>query len=454
MKNLFKIFILISLFIISINSGFAFQTGKLDKLIKQSNLNEAATVAISVKNVENNNTVYELNSKKLLHPASTLKIFTAYAAFDTLGYEYLFKTQFYKDNQNNLYIKLGADPFLKSSELKAALKTVKDESGSSFKNLYIDDSIIDKEEFAPGWMWDDDTNPYTPKISAYNLDNNLIQVNMSANAEGLAELRPKTTYPASVFSYIKTGGKEDSIDIKRYNWNNPELTEVYGTVTSPKSFNIPISSMRRYFIHNLEKGLEELKLQITSTLYSSKIVPEDAQLITEISHPASKALPLILRNSNNLMAETVFKLAASKKYAATGSEDLACELFKEFYNKNGIETENIIIQDGSGISRKNLVSADWSTSTLNTLYKMKDFEKYKEQMAQPGEGTLSERLFDLRGDVWLKTGSLAKISTLAGYVNSQDGNTYSVTIFIENFIDSPFSIKQFENEIINIIYNQ
>lgn len=453
MKNLLKLFTLIILFFMVTTPTFAIQTNKIDKLIKNSPLYESSTIAISIKNASNNNVIYELNQKKLLHPASTLKLFTTYAALDTLGYEYQFKTGFYKDSQNNLYIKLGADPLLTNQELRNALETIKSKGFNCFANLYIDDSIIDKKEFAQGWMWDDDVNPYTPKVSAYNLDSNTVKVNMFKNSQGLAELQPKTSYPMSIYSYIKTDSKDNYLDIERYNWNNPELLEVYGTVKNPVPFSVPISSMRRYFIHYIEKYLEDSKIQITSTLFASKMVPSNAELLTEIQHPISNTIPLILQNSNNLMAETIFKLAAAQKYAATGSEILAEKLFKEFYQTIGIDTSGILVKDGCGVSRNNLIYTDWMTTTLNKLYESKDFETYRDNMAQPGDGTLSNRLFDLRGDAWLKTGSLSNISAIAGYVKSLDGNTYSVAILIQNYNDKPLNVKKFENDIITLIYN-
>ena len=75
-------------------------------------------------------------------------------------------------------------------------------------------------------------------------------------------------------------------------------------------------------------------------------------------------------------------------------------------------------------------------------------------MAQPGDGTLTERLFELRGSAWLKTGSLAHISSIAGYVSSNDGNTYAVSILIQNYNDKKSNVKDFEDKIINLIYTK
>ena len=453
MKSLLKILTFVFVIMLSVNSSYALSTAKLDKQIKKSNIDETSTIAVSIRNADNDNVVYEYNQKKLLHPASTLKIFTTYSSLDILGYDYFFKTQFYKDSDNNLYIKLGADPTLTASQLKTAVSKIK-ESGSSYKNLYFDDSIIDKKEFAPGWMWDDDINPYTPKVSSYNIDGNVVKLNMTKSSNGMMATSLKSSYPMSVVSNIKADAKTNYIDINRYNWSNPEVVEIYGSVASPQTITIPISSMRRYYIHVLEKALDDNRITISGTSFSSKLLPTNAQLITEIANPITAVIPKILQNSNNLMSESVFKLSGAVKYTATGTDDLAIYSFRNFYDGLGAETKDIIIKDGCGVSRNNLISADWMTKALDKLYKHKNFEQFKENMAQPGDGTLTNRLHDLRGEVWLKTGSLSNVSSIAGYVKSKDGHTYSVAVMIQNFTEPQSKVKEFENEIINIIYDK
>ena len=75
-------------------------------------------------------------------------------------------------------------------------------------------------------------------------------------------------------------------------------------------------------------------------------------------------------------------------------------------------------------------------------------------MAQPGDGTLSNRLFDLRGDAFLKTGSLSNVSAISGFVKSQDGNDYAVAIIVQNFMEEQTKVKKFEDDIIKLIYSK
>ena len=451
MKKTIKILVLFIGLLFIANSSMAMQTGKIDKLVNQSKVNQTSTIAISIRNGSTGKIVYEKDAEKLLHPASTLKIPSTYFSVNTLGYDYFFKTKFYTDNKN-LYIKLGADPSLSSAQLKEAFKKLKEQNLNAFDNLYIDDSIIDKKEFSQGWMWDDDVNPYTPKVSAYNLDDNVIKINFSVAKDGTIKTTSASKYPMSVFTYIQKSAKSEYFDINRYNWNNPELIEIYGNTKSSGFIKLPISSMRRYFIYNLNKIIDDERIKIKSTSYASKIVPSSAKEVYEIVNPMEPIIKDILQESNNLKAETLYKLAGGTSYQSTGSDLAAFNAMMSFY-KN-VDFSTVLIKDGCGVSRNNLISANWMTEILNKIYKDKNFEKFKEYMAQPGDGTLSKRLYDLRGDAWLKTGSLANISAISGFINSQDGNTYIVTIFTQNFIEDQQDIKNFEDEIIKLIYSR
>ena len=452
-----KIFLkLISLFIVIIsasNACMAFSSGKLEKIIEKSQLDDTSTIAISIRDVSNGRVVFSKNQDKLLHPASTLKVPTAFFAVNTLGYDYFFKTQFYT-HDNNLYIKLGADPTLTTQQLKLAFQSIKEQNLSEFDNLYIDDSIIDKKEFSEGWMWDDDINPYTPKISAYNLDKNTIKINLTETNDGKIKVSSSSKYPMSVFAYIQKNKDINHYDISRYNWDNPELVEIYGTVSELKPIYIPISSMRRYFIFNVENIIEDERINIKETSYASKLVPNGAKKVYEISNPIKPTLSGILQESNNVMAETIYKLAGGSALTTTGTDSAGLIAMTDFYKKYNIAFDKIALRDGCGISRKNLVSADWMSDILTKIYVDKNFEKFKQHMAQPGDGTLSERLYDLRGDVWLKTGYLSNNSSISGYIKSKDGNTYAIAIYTTNYIQNPKDIKKFEDEIINIIYNR
>ena len=150
MKKLFNILITLLLIMTTQTKTYS---AAIDKTIAQSDINKGA-VSVSVKDAETGKVIYKLNDKQPTMPASTLKLITLGASLDTLGDDYEFSTKLYKTTNNDLYLKLGADPFLTSAGLNSLMeKAVKDKKITSPKIIYIDDYIFDKTEWGEGWQW-------------------------------------------------------------------------------------------------------------------------------------------------------------------------------------------------------------------------------------------------------------------------------------------------------------
>ena len=133
MKKLFNI--LITLLLIMTTQAKTYSAA-IDKTIAQSDINKGA-VSVSVKDAETGKVIYKLNDKQPTMPASTLKLITLGASLDTLGDDYEFSTKLYKTTNNDLYLKLGADPFLTSAGLNSLMeKAVKEKNNFSKNYLY------------------------------------------------------------------------------------------------------------------------------------------------------------------------------------------------------------------------------------------------------------------------------------------------------------------------------
>ena len=452
LKSLLRILCSVVIIFAFADFSEAKQIPKIDRLLKSvSELDSTSTIAISVKDAQTGLVEYEYNPKKLLHTASTLKLFTTAAAMDTLGDDYEFTTALYKYN-NDLYIKLGADPRLTRDGLKMLIKDLRSEGYKEFNNVYFDDSIFDRQEWGTGWMWDNDTNPYMPKFSSYNLDNNIIRVNISESVNGDVSITPSSKYPMSVVNLLSFG-QQNQYNVRRYDWINPEVVELIGSVKGKTSVDIPISSMRRYFIFVLNDIFAANNIRIKNLSYASKLVPTGAVKITEVATPVQNIYNSILQDSDNKNTETLFKAATAHYFTATATSALEERFFREYWDGKKVSTKGINIADGSGSSRNDLFSVDWMTDALLKIYNNKNlYQTLLNSMAQPGDGTLSSRLYSLRGSAWLKTGTLSGVSGLTGFVVDSKGKTHVVAILIQNFITDVNEVKQFEDEVVKAIY--
>lgn len=445
MKNIFRAILSVAAIFGGLN---AFANSNLATTVNSSPLETSSVVAVSVKEADTGKVLYQHNERKLLHPASTLKIFTTIPAMEELGDEYEFTTTFYTAN-NNLYVKAGADPFLTSTELKNAIKSIKGKGHHSFNKVYFDGSIIDNAEWGIGWMWDDTTNKRMQKFSAYNVDNNLVNIEVAKGEDGV--ITAKSNVPLPVINSISAGDKDDIFAV-RNDWISPEVILVAGSIKSPvKTVQVPLNNLKRYYQQTIMKSIKNAKITLQQPICLEEKVPENAKVLLEIKNPVTPAYEKIFKNSDNLCAETVAKIAGGQKSGETGSFSNQTKMFYDYWQANGVDTKGIVIADASGVSRNNLVTVDFMTNALDKIYVNKQEQFIKDTFAQPGEGTFSNRLLNYRGYVFLKSGTLANISGLAGYVKADNGKTYSVAILIQNFTYPENQVKIFENRLIEEI---
>lgn len=445
MKKLIKLLCLTIISSMLSNSVIAAES--IDTVVKKSPINNTSTVAVSVKNAKSGRILYEYNQNKLMNPASALKVFTMKPAYDTLGKDFQFKTQLYKDSQNNLYIKLSGDPTFTTDALVTLLKKNK----SAVKDIIIDPFATDYLEWGIGWMWDDDTNPYLPKFSQYTINENKITVEISPGVDGKQpQIRNRSSYPTVLVNML-SNGNGNSVNFERRPWNSGDITLVKGTVKTPQSFRLPIDSTERYFITCLKDAISSAHTKYSGTIKSAP-VPKDAKLIGEYSSDTLENITAdTLKNSNNLNTELIFKTAGGKFADTQGTTASGIKMFEKYYEN--IKAQKPVIVDGSGASRNDLICVDWMSEALNKIYGQENFAEFETLLAKPIEGTLSDRLLNISQHLRAKTGSISGASSITGYVTAKSGVTYSFAVIIQNYSQPTSEIKAFEDKILNAIYN-
>lgn len=402
------------------------------------------SIAVSIKNIDNGKVLYSLNDKMLMNPASVQKILTTPVAYETLGDDYFFKTGIYKRNDDVYLIKLGADPYLSAKDLKMLVKNINPES----KMIFVDDRVLDSKTWGEGWQWDDDMNILMPRFGSYNLDKNLIKLTIiPSQVEQFATIVNPSKYPLVFFNNITTANKTD-IEVHRDNNISANTLMLSGTVARPTNVYIPVNNLQRYFFVQLSKALEDRSIYLKSAFVPNKLSESDI-LCEEITHSITQAVDDILKNSNNMVSETVFKLAGGKYLGLeTGTDSAGIKMFNDYCVKNKLDNSRIKIVDASGVSKNNLVSADFVTEFLG----VNKNNKLMEKLPKPGEGTLTHRMLPIKDNLRAKTGTLSDLSSIAGYLKSKSGKNYAFCIIINDMKLSASDKKMLEDFIIREAY--
>ena len=429
-------------------------TGPVNDILSSYNFDHDSVISIAVKD-KNGENVYSKNQYKYLNPASALKLFTMAASLNELGGDYKFQTAFYKDKNNNIYLKLSGDPLLKTADIEQLAKNLKQNHKGKINKIYIDDSVIDMLPYPNGWM-SDDIWPNSPKISPYMIDFNTVKVDFLLS-EDKKDLRivQKSPYKFSFVNKLQTGSKTDFTFIEDETHNT---IDVIGTISSSVTDKpVPVLNPRYFFCQKMNSAINKAGIKFSDKFLFAKM-PKDAVLVAKFERPIDEVVKYILQTSNNIGAEMLFKVAGGKfienkilqknTSLALGTTQNGIAMFLEYYQNLGLDPKQVRITDGSGVSRYNAMNVNWMAEALSKI--SFDFEKY---LPTGGVGTLDKRLRELKGSVYLKTGTLFGSSSLVGIIKTKD-NIYYYASNIMSYNRNKSLVKAAEDEIIFEIYRR
>lgn len=446
-----KIITFIIIFFVNSNISFA----SINKIISSNQLFNNATVAVSVKKVENDSTLYKINDTKLLHPASTLKLLTMASVIDVLKDNYEFKTQIFIDKSNNWYIKLSGDPAFTTDDLRSLIRQAKKSGIKNPNKIYIDTSnALDDKTVGTGWMNDDNTNYFTPYISSYNIDENCVKIRIISNQNSQKpNILCDDSYKINFINNLKTG-PNDNFSFYRSNLYNDDFIIFEGIIKNNQNIKIPVLNPKRNFIAKLDGLLKKENINYYNN-FEIKETPYNAKLAACHITSTSALYPLVLQNSNNLVTETLFKTSGKERLKLNqGTFEYGKTAFYDFYiNKLNLNPNyrQLKLNDASGVSRNNLITTDFITDALIQLEKDNDLN-FRKYLAKGNQGTLTNRFIDIRDNIWAKTGTLSGISALSGYILDINNNLIVFSIIIQNYTENDKDAKKLENEIVYAIY--
>ncbi len=374
LKFLFLFFILFSQ-----NAYGSLNFQEVEKLITTED-----TVLIAKKSGK---IVYQKNSQKRLIPASILKIFTSTMALAYLEENYRFKTEFYLDNDSNLKIKGYGDPFLTSLQIKDIAKKLRKKL-THINAIIIDDSFYSKPMIIDGVA--------SNSLQPYDAVNGSLCVNFNTVAY---ENRDGT---------IVSGEKETPIlDFIRPKLKNLKMKRGRILLSAKNNENlIYAGELFKYF-------LNEQDFKIKKKVFLGR-VKEDDKLILLYKSPFSlkHMIKQLLKYSNNFIANQIFLNIGTELYGAPATLKKsvnAAELFAEAK----LQIKDFSIVEGSGISRKNRITA------LDMLKILNGFEDNYQLLAE------------VKKNFFCKTGTLKGIRSRAGFLITEN-EKYRIIIIMNS----------------------
>ena len=432
---------------------------------------------ILVSDAATGEVLYDLNSGDHFTPASNAKLFTTALALAALGPDYRVRTTIASSGTLDANGLLDGDlvligrgdanlsnrkfPYEKKVERDGppekvlaeladavAARGVKEISG----DIIADDTLFQLERFPTGWTVDDILWPYGAAVSAIAVNDNVFALDVRPGA--LAG-DPATTLvnPASDFytieNLIRTGprGSEQKLSVVRE--PGSRLIRVSGTMPAggaSHGLTIAIEEPAEYAANLLAHLLESRGIQVQGVARGLHAFDVNDPAISPSNHPAETILAehaslplaedirLTNKNSENLHAELQLLLAAHEKAGATNYEQ-AEKFASDFFTTAGIADGDVVLSDGSGLSRRDLVTPRAVVQLLRYAASRPWGELYRSSLPVAGEdGTLTERMKNTSaaGRIFAKTGTFEHVNALSGYAITLSGMHLTFSILGNN----------------------
>jgi len=436
------------------NSGIFTIKKNINELISLSGLD--ANMGIKIVSLKTGKTLYTLNSKKLLIPASNIKLYTCAAALEELGSDYRFKT-IVLQNGNNLVLRGGGDPDLSIDHLDS-LAEITTKSINDVDTLFVDESLLDSFHYGQGWMWDEGSTKYSAPISALTINKNCVDFFVKPGKVGgkaIIDFYPRTKYINVNNSSLTV---KNTIDFEKFridrDWaGRTNHFNVSGNILYKSSIDTfqrnifdPVLFCGTIFKEQLNNYGINVKNMVTLK-QDGKASP----IAVHTSAPLLNSAYDMMHESDNLTAELFTKILAVND-STTGNWEDGLNSIKSFLaDSAGIDTTLFRLSDGSGVSRYNLTSADQLIKLLSYMHASKHRDNFI--FTLPGGGsnsTLKDRLKFSKSKIRAKTGHLSGVSCISGYIFSDKYGPIAFSILMNGYIGKARPYQQLQDKIINL----
>lgn len=458
------------LFLSILTINFVFGQNKVQTAIDQfaaSSELKSASISFNVIDLATGETVASFDPNRGIPTASTAKLFSTATALELLGENYRPVTRIYSDGivdstgvlLGNIWIRGGGDPSLGSKYFceKGHERDFLRAWADSLKRLGITEIqggiIADASEFgykaAPdGWNWSDMGNYYGAAPSGLSIFDNLVEYSFNVPSKIGSKTTLSSTSPfvpnLEIHNYVTaaSGGGDNA-----YIYGAPYSSDrfITGTLPAGSSAFVVKGSLvdpEYQFAYEFQEILRAAGIRVLGELNTARqleIISSNSSyskrklLISHEGQTIGKIVDKTNEWSVNLFAEHLVNLVGFIK-TGDGSTDNGLTQLEKYWAAKW-STSGMYVNDGSGLSRSNAISAKNFTDLLKSMHDGKNGKRFKASLPVSGvSGTMRNICKDqaAHGKITAKSGSMTRIKSYAGYVISSTGKEYAFALTVNN----------------------
>lgn len=418
----------------------------------------AESVAIVVQPLDGGTPLISHNAAKAMNPASVMKLVTTYAALEALTPAYRWKTEIYRNGplsqgvlEGDLIIKGYGDPALTVAEFWRLLQQVQQQGVRQIKgNLVLDLTMYAPEVCQRPVLDDEPWRAYNANPSALLLNGRNTSFRFAATkVAGKPTVQITQEFDLPQIRVINTmqtrkGACNDWRGDVHYSVTPyADGVTVAFTGTLPEQcderyLELSVLSDTQYVYASFKKLWAQLGGQFNGQLVLAPTTDAATLVTTWSSSPLDTVVRDINKWSNNVMARQLL-LTIGLEAGFTPADEVGAVLaLKQVLRLRGLNFPELVLENGSGLSRIERISAEHLAQLLVTAWQRPVMPVFIASMPILGlDGTTKKRLADgaSKGMAYLKTGSLEGVSSIAGYVQDTAGKRY-VLVVMANHVDA------------------
>lgn len=427
-------------------------------------------VALYVQAVADKTPLLSHNAAQAMNTASVMKVVTTHAALDLLTPAYRWKTEIYRDGelanwvlQGDLVIKGYGDPSFKAQDFWRLLISLRQAGVKKISgNL-----VIDKTYFANSKV---EINFDSEKWRAYNATPSAFLVNgrntsfkFNASEEAVNVSQEFELPEVVIVNQLKrtSGSCGDWRSRMAYDVK-PNLEQVtvtftgsYAAACGERFLELSVLSDEQYAFFTFKKLWRELGGEFNGTLKVAEKPATAVKLLEQMSEPLGTVVRDINKWSNNVMAKQLLLTLAAEKNGLPVTEQAGAEVIKRWLQTNHFNFDELVIENGSGLSRIEQISAEHLGQLLVWAYNSPIMPEMMASLPILSlDGTVQQRLKESasNGRAHLKTGSINGVNAIAGYVLDANNHRHVLVMLVNH--PKAWASKAAQDALIEWVHKQ
>lgn len=413
----------------------------------------------AVLDLDSPNIISQHQANSAVKPASILKLLTSSVVLSELSPQHRFYTEFLlhgserrKRELSAIYVRGAGDPSFTIENLWLAIRKIKRMGVRSIEKVVLDDSLFESSRSAKG------QRAFEAGASALSFNFNSIAFEVCPG-EAIGKPAQIVSDPFELdlpfVGKIETVSKH-TVDLFIDQDRSRLSYRVGGKIglqTACKTFYRSVSNPALYLGAALKGLLRSNGVTVGSTPEIG-LVPAKAEPFWRNESKALSSIVWDLNNfSNNFIAEQLIFALGQGRQQPQLSHELGLEVLARYLVSLGFDRKTFNLEDGSGLSHQNQVSAMMIAVLLKDTFKNQAVApEFLASLPVGGRsGTLKNRDMDFPDSiVRAKTGSLNDVSSLAGYVVNRRGKRYAFAL-IQNKVDSRSAAHRIEEKFVKLL---